>query len=321
MKLTLKNIFKKQWFSAENHRAMVLYLCFVVVAAFLWFIKVLDKKYTYTISVPTRYENLPLDKASLYHLPKTIDATVNTDGITLSRYLLFNEKNTLNFDLAGIVQHDQTTIQVKDYELLDSLLRNMTILDVQPATIAFAFQKISTKRVKIESALDLQFKRQYQLARPVQLIPDSITIYGARQLIDTIARIYTSPATITGIANQSSHRITLQTIENIAFSDTVITAVIDAEQFTEKKYTIPITFVNIPASVLVNLMQQNVTLTVFVGISQVEKISETDFKAVANYNKRNTLTGEIPVEIITKLQSAAIVHQNPEHVEIIVEID
>jgi YbbR domain-containing protein len=300
---------------------MLLYLCFVVVAAFLWFVKVLDKRYTYTLSIPTQYENLPLNKASLYHLPKTIDATVSTDGITLSRYLLFKKNNTLDFDLAEIARNDKTTLQVGDYELLDSLLPNMTVLDVQPATIAFAFREICAKRVKIESTLDLQFKQQYQLTDKVQFTPDSVTIYGARQLIDTIARVYTAPTTITGIARQSSHQVALQTIENVTFSDTVITAVIDAEQFTEKRYTIPITFVNIPASVLVSLMQQSVTLTVFVGISQVENISETDFKAVANYNERNTRTGEIPVEIVAKPQSATLVHQNPEYVEIIVEID
>jgi len=292
-----------------------------VVATFLWFTRVLDKNYTYTLSVPTRYENLPVDKASLYHLPKTIDVSVNTDGITLSRYLLFSDKKTLDFDLATIVQQEKATITMKDYALLDSLLLNMKILEVQPQSIVFAFQNIRSKRVKIHSKLDLQFERQYQLARPVQLIPDSVTIYGALQVINSISAVYTVPTTITGISHKSSHKVALQTIENVAFSDTTITVVIEAEQFTEKKYTVPITYINVPASVVVDLMQHNVTITMFVGMSQAGKISETDFKAVADYNKRNAATGEIPVAIIAKPKNVTFVHQNPENVEIIVEID
>ena len=319
---TMKRIFKnKKWFSIENQRAMALYLCFVVVAALLWFINVLDKNYTYTLSVPTRYENCPLDKALLYHLPKTVDVHVNTDGITLCKHLLFSEKETLDFDLATIAQQEKTTITVKNYALLDSLLHGMTILDIQPESIIFAFQNIRSKRVKIQNALDLQFERQYQLTRPIWFIPDSVTIYGAPQVINSIFAVYTIPTTITDISNQSSHKIALQTIENVTFSDSVITVMIDAEQFTEKKYIIPITYSNVPASVVVDLMQHNVTLTMFVGMSQAGKISEADFKAIADYDKRNSATGEIPVEIIAKPQNGTIIHQNPENVEIIVEID
>lgn len=321
MKLTLKNMLKKQWFTTDTRRSLLLYFCFVVVAALLWFIRVLDKNYTYTITVPTNYENLPLNKAALYHLPKTIDVSVNTDGITLSKHLLLNKKKTLNFDLTEIAQREKTTIQLKDYNLLDSLLHNMTVVEVQPQTIAFSFQKITAKRVKIETALDLQFERQYQLARPVRFKPDSITIYGARLVVDTISRVYTTPATITSRANQNSHTVVLQTVENVSFSDTVVTALIDSEQFTEKKYTIPISYINIPASVLIGMMPKTVTVTVFVGISKVETISTKDFRAIANYDKRNVETGEIPVEIIAKLQNASVVRHNPENVEIYFEID
>jgi hypothetical protein len=113
----------------------------------------------------------------------------------------------------------------------------------------------------------------------------------------------------------------LQTIENVVFSDSTIAVVIDAEKFTEKKYTIPITFTNVPSNMVVDLMQNNVTLTVFVGMSQAGTISGADFKAIADYKKRNAQTGEIPVEIIAKPQCGTIVQQNPQNVEIIVEID
>ena len=322
MKSTLKNISKnKTWFSVENRRAILLYLCFVVVAALLWFTLVLDKNYTYTIFVPTHYENFPSNKTLPYFLPKTIEVSVNTDGITLGKYLLFSDKKTLDFDLATFALQEKTTIDVRNYALLDSLLHNMTILDVQPQSIVFAFQNIRSKRVKVQTALDLQFERQYQLARPVQLIPDSITIFGASQVINVISTVYTVPAVITGISGQSSHKVALQNIEHVSFSDTVITVTIEAELFTEKKYTIPITYINVPASVVVDLMQHNVAITTFVGMSQAGKISETDFKAVADYNKRNAATGEIPVEIITKLKNGTIVSQNPENVEIVVDVD
>ncbi len=320
MKQTLKNIIP-QWFIIKSQRSVILYLCFVLVAALLWLIQVLDKNYTYTISVPTHYENKPLDKALQYQLPKTIEVNVSADGFTLGNYLMFNEKKTLNFDLSEIAQKEKTTLQVKDYGLLDSLLRKMTIVEIYPQTIEFVFQKISSKRVKIKNKLDLHFERQYQLARPLHLTPDSVTLYGAKQVLDTIKQVYTIQKTISEIANQSTHNIALQTIENVAFSDSVISLLIDAEQFTEKKYTVPITFINVPANVVVDLMQNSVVLTVFVGMSHVGTIVEADFKAVADYKKRNSQTGEIPVEIIAKPQSGTIIQQNPENVEIIVERD
>ncbi|MDR2963606.1 MAG: hypothetical protein LBU90_08280 [Bacteroidales bacterium] len=309
----------KQWFSAENRRAIALYLCFVVVATMLWFVKVLDKKYLYTLSVPAQYENKPIDKALLYHLPKEIDVSVNTDGLTLCKYLLFDHDKCLHFDLSHFSQQERSTLEMEHYALLDSLLNDMTILGTQPARIVFAFQKISSKRVKIASALDLQFARQFQLATPIVLKPDSVTIYGAKQMIDTIREVFTVAKTIANLSGKSTYTVALQGLDDIRFSDSLVQVLIEAEKFTEKKYSVPITFINVPANVVVDLMQNNVILTVFIGLSKVEKISEHDFKAVADYRKRNTTTGEIPVEIIAQPPHGSIIQQNPHNVEIIFE--
>jgi hypothetical protein len=105
--------------------------------------------------------------------------------------------------------------------------------------------------------------------------------------------------------------------KNIRVNPKHVVAKWQAEPFTEKTFTLPITAVGTPEGQYMRLFPQKVDVIVRVGISHFAEVGKSDLKAICRYPTQASRS--IPVEIITDNPYITNIRFTPSEVEYIVE--
>lgn len=310
----------------EFNKNLLVFALFYIVASLLWAINALEKTYTVSIPVTIHYQEIPKTKALLVSIPQQIKVDVKASGFSLLHFYLTFNHSQVNINVRELC--DIASLKTKEFKIptitnknIKQLFSNsITITSVNPDTIYFKFAEVTSKKVAIKPVVDIEFVQQFQLQKKIYVSPDSIVIFGAEQLLQNIDSICTLPISMKNVSKSFSQTIGFKKINNIQFTDSVGTVYVMVEKFTEQQYSVPIKPIHVPDSLLIDLMQDKALITIFIGLSQLEKIDASMFKVVADYSKQDKKTGEIPVTIIEKPTIGRVISQTPEKVGYIIDV-
>lgn len=308
----------------EINRNTLIFGVFFCIASLFWIINALQKTYTVQIPIHLEYTHIPKTKAIVTSAPDTVNTEVSATGYALLRFYMYSSK-TVDIHIEQLLQtqsNSDSVLRVVLQPLIQSsgiFSNTITVNKVVPKIVQFAFAPIHKKKVKVVAKYSIECTQQYQLQHNPTTIPDSVFLYGASELLQTIDSVYTTEIFAQDVSQSFSRKIQLQAIRNVQLSDTVVTVNVDIEKFTEQQFTIPITAIHVPDTVLIDLMNHSVQITMFTGMSHIQKNSPQDFKVIADFTKQNTQTGEIPIEIIARPKWGRIVKITPEFVGYIIE--
>jgi|GEM_PF-3289947 hypothetical protein len=324
--MSLLSIYTKgiRYIKKEFNRNTLLFAVFFCIASLLWLINALNKTYTVDITLQAKYSHIPKTKAPITKAPEEIVVQVTASGFSLLQYYMYSSQQIdVNIEkrLQDDIDGDSTLVINIAKEITDAHLfsKSIQIQSVKPEFVTFIFAPVSKKKVKVVALYDIECLQQYQLSQTPVVIPDSIFVYGAQIVLESIDSVYTTKIYARQVAESFTRKISLQPITNVTYSDTVVTVKASIEKFTEQQFTIPITPIHVPDSIIIDLMQHSVTITVFTGMSKTPQVSANDFKVIADFMKQNALTGEIPVEVVARSPWGRIVKVSPEYVGYIID--
>lgn len=132
---------------------------------------------------------------------------------------------------------------------LDPLLFSNDIIDrygfdhisfEQQDSLYFRVEYLSEKRVPVRVPLRIEWAPQTQLAQPISVQPDSVTIYGSYSQVDSIDSIASSPQHFVALQHSTEQSVPLQIPSGIRCSHHTATLKIATEAFTETSLQIPI---------------------------------------------------------------------------------
>lgn len=159
----------------RNGLAMMLSL---LVAVVLWFTFSMQETYTTTVEVGLDVGSLPEGQALQRPPPMTARVSLQGRGEDLfglawtpPRVRLFADGPTVN--VAEAIQSDAGWLPV-----------GVSVLGAQPRTIRLDLDESVTVRMPIQFEGRIRAAEPYDLLRPPTLAPDSVTVTGARSLLD-----------------------------------------------------------------------------------------------------------------------------------------
>lgn len=324
----LRNIFIafKKLFRKEFNRKYLIFLVFFGLASLLWFLNALGKQYDTTISIQIEYQNIPLTKALLCDVPQKIDIDVNASGYSLIKYFVSSRKKRIVVNIGKFLANNfewRNTLYIpinSNNDILGRFDNSIKIRKVTPDTIVFKFADISSKKVIVKPIVAISFEQQYELQNPISVNPEYVMIYGAKQILDKIDTVFTVLLEKDKVYESFSQNISLQKISNVNYSYYSCVMRINVEKFTEQTFSIPIVPIHVPDSLVIDLMKEHVSYTFLVGLSKSKYCKISDFKAIADYDKLDVKTGNIPVEIIKKPNFVRFVKQDPLKIGYIIDM-
>jgi hypothetical protein len=308
-----------------NKKVVIFFIC-LVIATFFWFLSNLSKEYNAQVKVPLQYINFPKDKVVSNKLPSEINLYVKASGFTL---LLFRFKDKLDpVVVDGFYVRPYKTNEYF-YFAANSRLEawteafgdRMKILQVFPDTLFFNFSEKSTKSVPVKANISYDFEKEYDLKDGIKVVPSSINISGARNLIAKIDHVETEKISLHGLNKPTHHKariIITPQLKQVDLSQKEVEINLPVAKFTEGSVEVPLQVRNLPAGASIKTFPDKVTVKYLVPLENYERIKPLMFMVVADYSKVKKENTFMKLELILSPKNVKGIKLIPEKVEYLI---
>jgi len=265
----------KARFGSNNN--LIFILC-LLIATLAWTLTKLSATYTVSYTFDVKYEDLPVDMKLTKVADSSVVISLTDKGfalmkleffsnlrnlrINVSDYKLLNEKN--NF-------YQISTKEVRKYLSDETRIEPDNIVFSKPY-LGFEMEELQKKKVIVIEKHAIQLREQYDLYGPIQISPNKITVYGPKNILDTLQSVVTENILInkTDSVQSIQSRLINQLPSLLRFEPETVTVNFRVEKFTES---------SLEVHVNINSIQDDITIfpkTVKVSF----KIAQKDFNNI-----------------------------------------
>jgi hypothetical protein len=311
------------------NRKLLIFLFFLLLSVVFWFLTALNKDYNTVIPYPVKYIKLPAGKVITNDVAEQLDLNVQARGFTLLRLKLQSKLSPLLFDvksfsLNAVPEQESLTIFIITGMAIEKIQQQLTseikIVDVSPDTLFVQLVDKYTKLAPLKPDLILNYEKQYMQVGDLVITPDSVSLSGPKNLIDTISSVSTMPEKVMGLRKNTELVLDLKPINKVEFSVQKVVVNIPVEKFTEESIKIPLEVINMPDSLFLRTFPTSIEVTYRVGLSNYNKVSEHMFMAVLDYSTKGTSLGNKLAVELTKIPAyVQVTNFYPKSVEYIIE--
>lgn len=322
------NIFDK----ASSNRKLYVFLFCLILAIFFWLLNSLSKNFTTTIDFEVTYINSPENRVVINELPPKINIKIKGLGFDLLAYKLSLKQPDLIINLSQINGNNKPFHKIENVQLpstffLSSIANqlgdNIEIKELTPSTFNFVFDEKKEKNVKILSNTTIDFEKQFQLFGQIQVKPAVTKIIGPASVIDTIEAVYLEKRSYQQLSETVSEAVEFSSVytdQKITFKDNKVVLYIPVEKYTESSVTISIEALNVPDSLLIKAIPNEIELKFMLPLSKIASLSSAQFKAVIDYKQINeSLNHKLKVDLVEYPDYIQVQNLTPSKVEYILK--
>lgn len=283
----------------KNNKKLHVFLLFLAFSFLFWTLIKLSKNYISEVEFGLTFTEIPNNKLLQIEPDKTIKLTINTIGFKLLQYG-FTKKN-LNYSLTEIKHKKGTNY----YSITKGNINNLqaqlsaetVVLKTNPDTLYFDLGVKKSKKVKIITNIDLQFKPGFNLIKDYMIEPEFVIISGPSKVIDTINKISTEAVSWIDISQPFNKKIKLKKPNNIiSLSANQIAVKGNVEKITEGSFYLPYKIINLPKNYIISTFPKEVKIVYQVAIKDYNKITKNSFVIQCDFKHtgKNNLEYLIP---------------------------
>lgn len=311
-----------------QNKNLVFYLFFVGVATVFWFLHSLGKEYVANVNVEVAYHNFPLTKEPQENTTQQLTLNVTAYGFSLMRMQLKSAFYHYKIDVGKLQKHKLSAEDNLRYELSTSAIRTqfeeqlgagIVINSVFPEDIGFRVRTMEVKKVPIRSALKIKMKSGYMLVKKPEAEPDSVTLRGPAQFLDTVNAIYTEEIPVENVSSSFKKKVALQVPDrSVELLSNYVTLHYEIDEYIDEEKTLSIHPLNFPDSANVVLHPSEVTLKYRTHTKARGDIKEEDFVVVVDYNTVSDFSQKLEVQALNLPKEITRVYMTPRYVNYII---
>lgn len=264
----------------KNLNIIILSILFSII---IWVSITLSNEYYSNLKLPVKVINLTDGYAVGSSLPESISLKLKAKGWKLIGL-------HLSGDLVYSISAGKDTGKV-NFRLLNALTDNtwitseVQVMDIYPGSLNIFIDKIASKRLPVKADIELKFKDGFGLSSPLQVVPDSITVYGAKRIIDTLNSVLTTEFVTGKLDNYTSFSLDLLKTPDLQYSPEQVQLTMDVQKIVEKEINnVLVEIVNVPYDRSVLLMPDRVSIGLRGGINVLGKMNIKKVTAGVKYS-------------------------------------
>jgi len=120
-------------------------------------------------------------------------------------------------------------------------------------TLFFRFPEVDHKRVPVHPVYSVSYKEQYMSDGHLELMPDSVTVYGEAYRLQNIDKVYTEPIRHSDLSSDIQGVVRIERIKDVRMSVEEVHYMLDVKRFVEITRNLPISVRNVPADKKLNV--------------------------------------------------------------------
>lgn len=297
-----------------------LFFIFLALSFFFWFLAKLSKEYTTTITFKTEFIHPPKNKTIFTNGDLYTNITLKTSGFVLLKNIF---KKEITIDLSDAKENKgKIIVDLKDQitKIQKQLGNDIEITHIEPQILEYDYGTLKSKKIKVIPNISLHYKSGYYLSEPLKIKPDSITISGPQNIIDTIQNIYTKELKLKDLHKNFRQGISIIKTPNkkVKYSTEKIVISGKVEKNTEGEISLPIHIINTKGE-NVKTFKKNIQAKYKVSLKNYDKVKASDFKIICDYSrtKKDSLDYLIP-EVQKKSDYVTEVELQPKKIEFLI---
>ena len=311
-------------FRVRNRRVRTFLIC-VLVSFFIWLARQLRETVDFSLPIPVEFvgfSQMELEKGYPYRLVLYGEAT----RYTVLRLLLSTSYSPYRLDISQIDDELMEsgkpirTIRLNSKTALQNFAQQMadglTITSISPSSFTLTFDRKTSKQVPLVLEMTTPHQATHRI-RIENLLPDSIEVFGAESVLDTLKYVALTPLHLAKIVQRDSIALSPVLPPRCVSSLSSVYAVVSMERFTDAVLEIPIEVDGpLPRQSLWTLPEK-VKVYFRVSLLDYESIRPEDFRVVVS----PPTEGEkmLPVTLKKAPDYAYHLRHEPKQVEYLIE--
>lgn len=292
-----------------KNRNIFIFLFFFVISSFLWFLNALNKEYSTVIKIPYKIENVPENLRPEKNVVPELQLKIYGHGYSILKQKIesvklpaiidFNNKQNPFFLHKDI---NSSNIYILTSDVIPIISKrfgdNLLITGISPDTIFFNLYDNSSKTVPIIPRIEYKVHPEFIINGKYSLNEDSVTIYGHKDILDTITGIRTQLTDLGILGEKHIKSLELEQLHYLDYSIEKVIIDIPVEKYTESYKEVEIRTMNFPEDFDYILIPEKVNIYYKTPLSMYNVIDENNFEAYVNYDKKKNDVIEIEVNSI-----------------------
>ena len=284
------SLFKKRLFTPFFGKQRF-FLLFVIWSLLFWGITKLSKTYQISILFEVELEGVP-NILSIDQKNEPVEINLSATGFDILRYQWF--RNTLQLrSPAEQVSDPYFTINLMDQQfyLQEQMYGNTVINGFKQPYLRVNYHSLSQKRVPILVNASLDFRPGYLLDFPLKTTPDSITVTGPKEQLDTLKFVVTELFEKKELSESFKTALNLVSYEEMEFDYLKVIVNGSVSNYSEKQFELPVVVDNLSTNIQIKLFPSTVKLTILARLEQLQQLKNSDFELSVNFGlKKDTIS-------------------------------
>ncbi len=313
---------KRKWLSWLWNRQTFIFLFFLVLSTTFWGLQALNETYEQEFEVRIEMRNVPSNVVITTDLPEYVRVTLRDKGSVLLTYRYTRRFKPVVVDF-NTYSNNTGHVSIQGSELsrqiVTQLLASTQMLSFKPDVLEFYYNYGQCKRVPVVVQGDIRAGRLYSLAS-IGLAYDSVTVYAAKEQLDTITAAYTRTLNLRNLTDTTRLKVPFAQVRGAKFEPAAVDLTFCIDRMVEKNVQVPVQQVNFPASKQLRTFPATVNVTFQVGMGLYRSITSENFVLVVNYEdllKNRTNLCHLSLKTIPT--GVSHVRIQPQDVEYIIE--
>lgn len=313
----------KDFLLSAKSREFFVFLFFFVVAAGFWLLQTLNNDYETEFSIPVKLRNVPDDVVLISEPASEVRVHVKDKGTVLLNYMLGKSFYPLTIDFNEYEGNENNHVRITSSQyrkkIVVQLNASTTLLSIRPDTLEYYYSTGASKKVPVALQGRVNAGMQYYLPDTV-FTPDSVWVYAASDVLDTITKAYTQPVVLENISDTLRRQVALSARRGLKFVPASVDLMLPVDIYTEKTVEVPLRGINFPADMALRVFPSKIKITFQVGLSKFRQITADDFHLYVSYEELLNLgTDKYSVKLKSCPEGVSHVRFNPEQVDFLIE--
>jgi YbbR domain-containing protein len=291
----------------------------LVLSILVWLSVSMNNQYSVSIKVPFKVSGLRRNVALANPVPHAVSVRVRGTGWQLASSLV-STSSSIDFD-ASAVERKRILLTSKELAYSLDLGSSAEVLNFIPDSIVISLDTVITKRIPLLSRVEVIPHEGFMINGQPILIPDSVTISGARRLVDKIDYWFTETKKFKNVINSVDTKAALSdSLSGLVKIDAVRAEVrVDVEQIAENTYKeIPIKIVNNRDSLQILLLPPMVDVTIRGGVNMMTEMASDSISASLDYKDLvNSLSSYITPRVNAP-RAFQVIAVHPDSIEFVI---
>lgn len=301
---------------------LLTFLVFVAISTVLWFLIKLTKDYTTQAVFKVTYTEVPVNKW-VSSQGQNVKLSFVADGfVTLHHRLVRQQKRMVEISLEEVTyrleggstySYNSQYIAEKVADWLSIPVGNITINDDKQY---FNMEDLQSKELPVKVPIDIKTQRQYEVYGTPEVTPASVTVYGPKNLLDTLDAVVTQPLQAVNANGPIKTTLPIESFNGTIRSNvTSVEVKVKVEKYTEMDLEVPVTVTD---TLQIRFFPENLKLKCMVAIKDYANVSGSSFRALADTAQLHRLQPLLDVRLDKVPPHVHVIKAEPKQVEYLI---